>query len=117
MSTDASCAAGPPPACQFSVATIVADRAADGSACRDPGASENAYHLLARLSRAAPAVLPAAASWAERVKRHREKLRISQMVAAEQIGISRAYLAQVERGREPAPALAAKLERWLAGSG
>jgi Helix-turn-helix len=42
---------------------------------------------------------------------------LSQMVAAEQIGISRAYLAQVERGREPAPALATKLERWLAGGG
>jgi DNA-binding XRE family transcriptional regulator len=80
-----------------------------------PDVIKNAYHQLARLSRAAPAALPAAASWAERVKRHREKLRISQMVAAEQIGISRAYLAQVERGREPAPALAAKLERWLGG--
>jgi RNA polymerase sigma factor (sigma-70 family) len=59
------------------------------------------------------AVAPPANGWAARVKRRREQLRISQTVAAAQLGISRAYLAQVECGRAPSPALAAKLCHWL----
>ncbi|HVT58667.1 MAG TPA: helix-turn-helix transcriptional regulator [Thermoanaerobaculia bacterium] len=81
-----------------------------------PEVIKNAYHGLDRLAEQAgpkPAALPAAESWAARVKRHREALRVSQMVAAEQLGVSRAYLAQVERGRPPSPALEAKLKRWF----
>lgn len=77
---------------------------------------KNAYQELDRLkaSPKAATALPAPASgWAERVKKHRQALDVSQMVAAEQLGVSRAYLAQVERGHEPSPALAAKLERWI----
>jgi DNA-binding transcriptional regulator YiaG len=61
----------------------------------------------------APALASPAETWAARVKSHREKLKISQMVAAEQLAVSRAYLAEVERGREPSPALAAKLRNWM----
>ena len=83
-----------------------------------PDVIKEAYHELDRLHqsrKAAAAALPAGEAWAARLKRHREQLGISQMAAAEQIQISRAYLAQVERGREPSPALAAKLRRWLEG--
>ena len=82
-----------------------------------PDVIKTAYQELSQLrDRGKPAALPApAGDWAERVKRHRKALRVSQMVAAEQLGVSRAYLAQVERGRDPSPALAAKLLRWLGG--
>jgi DNA-binding XRE family transcriptional regulator len=83
-----------------------------------PDLIKNAYQELDRLKESPkpPAALsPPASGWAERVKSHRQALDISQMVAAEQLGVSRAYLAQVERGREPSPALAAKLESWIAG--
>jgi DNA-binding XRE family transcriptional regulator len=80
-----------------------------------PDVIKNAYHELTRLreSRKTAALSPPSEGWAARVKNHREALGISQMVAAEQLGVSRAYLAQVERGRVPSPALAAKLTRWL----
>jgi DNA-binding XRE family transcriptional regulator len=81
-----------------------------------PEVIKNAYHGLDRLAEQAaskPAALPAPETWAARVKRHRAALRVSQMVAAEQLGVSRAYLAQIERGRAPSPALEAKLTRWL----
>ena len=83
-----------------------------------PDVIKTAYRGLDRLHRGREtAALPAAESWATRVKSHREeKLQVSQMVAAEQLGISRAYLAQIERGREPSPALAAKLRHWLESS-
>jgi DNA-binding transcriptional regulator YiaG len=83
-----------------------------------PDVIKNAYQELAQLreSRRTPALAPPSESWAARVKNHREKLKISQMVAAEQLAVSRAYLAQVERGREPSPALAAKLRTWMESS-
>ncbi|MDP9122926.1 MAG: helix-turn-helix transcriptional regulator, partial [Acidobacteriota bacterium] len=79
-----------------------------------PDVIKTAYHRLDRLEPAKPKTLPAAEDWASRIKLHREKLEISQMVAAEQIGTSRVYLAQVERGRAPSAALEAKLRSWLA---
>jgi DNA-binding XRE family transcriptional regulator len=83
-----------------------------------PEVIKSTYQELAQLreSRRRPPALPAPESnWAERLKRHRKTLGISQMVAAEQLGVSRAYLAQVERGRVPSGALAAKLQEWLDG--
>lgn len=82
-----------------------------------PDVIKTAYRGLDRINQGRETgALPAAESWAMRVKAHREKLHVSQMVAAEQLGVSRAYLAQVERGREPSPALAAKLRHWLESS-
>ena len=83
-----------------------------------PDVIKTAYRGLDRINqgREPPGLLPQAESWAARVKSHREKLRISQMVAAEQLAVSRAYLAQVERGREPSAALAAKLRNWMESS-
>ncbi|HVT58948.1 MAG TPA: helix-turn-helix transcriptional regulator [Thermoanaerobaculia bacterium] len=63
----------------------------------------------------APKALPPASSWAAVVKQRRAALGLSQLAAAEQLEISRAYLAQVERGRPPSPALAAKFRRWIGG--
>jgi DNA-binding XRE family transcriptional regulator len=83
-----------------------------------PDVIKNAYKELAQLreSRAVRVLSAPASDWAQRVKQHRDKLGVSQMIAAEQLDISRAYLAQVERGREPSPALAAKLRHWLENS-
>jgi DNA-binding XRE family transcriptional regulator len=80
-----------------------------------PEIIKTAYHELARLPelQKSQAALPAGESWAQRIKTRRKALRISQLVAAEQLGVSRAYIAQVENGRVPPPALAAKLNRWL----
>jgi DNA-binding transcriptional regulator YiaG len=44
----------------------------------------------------------------------RAALRVSQVAAAEQIGVGRAYLAQIEMGRAASPSAAAKILRWLA---
>ncbi len=83
-----------------------------------PEVIKTAYHRLDRLDpleQPRTRELPAGDSWAARLKQHREKLGISQMVAAEQIGTSRVYLAQVERGRKPSPSLEDKLRRWIEG--
>jgi hypothetical protein len=78
-----------------------------------PDVIKSAYRTLDQGPRPQPA-LPPAGSWAERVKQRRTELGLSQLAAAEQLGISRAYLAQVERGRQPPAALEQKLRRWLA---
>ena len=84
-----------------------------------PEVIKSAYHELAQLAQQRqarrPALLTTGGDWAERVKAHRKTLRISQMVAAEQLGVSRAYIAQVENGRVPSRALAVKLQSWLDG--
>ena len=53
----------------------------------------------------------------ERVKARRKMLRLSQLQAAEQIGISQALLSQIERGRKPSSATQKKLEAWLSQAG
>lgn len=53
----------------------------------------------------------------ERVKARRKMLRLSQLQAAEQIGISQALLSQIERGRKPSAATQKKLETWLSETG
>ena len=73
------------------------------------------YRLVAVYEESRAKELPPGESWATRLKQHREKLGISQMIAAEQIGTSRVYLAQVERGRKPSPTLEGKLRRWIEG--
>jgi DNA-binding XRE family transcriptional regulator len=82
-----------------------------------PDVIKIAYRGLDRINQGRETTaLPPAETWATRVKSHRDKLQVSQMIAAEQLGVSRAYLAQVERGREPSPALAAKLRNWMESS-
>ena len=53
----------------------------------------------------------------ERVKARRKMLRLSQLQAAEQIGISQVLLSQIERGRKPSSATQKKLEAWLSQAG
>ncbi len=47
------------------------------------------------------------------LKKRRQQLSITQLVAAEQIGISQAYVAQIERGRKPSKRVAERLKSWL----
>ncbi len=66
---------------------------------------------------APPAALPATPpSWSEQLRSERSRRGISQLVAAEEIGLSRVYLAQIERGRAPSAAAAEKIRRWLSTS-
>lgn len=53
--------------------------------------------------------------WGDRLKAQRQTLRISQMETAEQLGISRAYVAQIEAGRKPSRRVQKKLEDWIRG--
>jgi DNA-binding XRE family transcriptional regulator len=50
---------------------------------------------------------------AKRLKQRRLELGITQMVAAEQIGISQGYIAQIERGRKPSEEVARTVLEWL----
>jgi len=53
----------------------------------------------------------------ERIRQHRQKLGLTQLQAAEQLGITQGYLSQLEhrRRRKPSPALLEKIEAWLNG--
>ena len=50
---------------------------------------------------------------AKRLKQRRLELGITQMVAAEQIGISQGYIAQIERGRKPSEEVARTVLKWM----
>jgi DNA-binding XRE family transcriptional regulator len=61
-----------------------------------------------------PAALSAAELLAEQVKSTRKERGLTQMQAAEEIGIDQATLSRIERGRKrPAPDTLTKLKSWL----
>lgn len=73
------------------------------------------YQRLARHEAPPARALPAAPTLGERLKRRRLALGCSQIQAAEQLGISQAYLSFVERGVKTRLSLALqrKLQAWL----
>ncbi len=76
-----------------------------------PDVIKNSYRKLDQIP--SPLVALKGASWAARLKHQRKKLGLSQMVVAEELGISQGYVAQIERGRQPSRKLRKKLELWL----
>lgn len=63
-----------------------------------------------------PAASAAPAPPSERMKTHRQALRLSQAQAAEALGISQMQYSRLERGaRKPTPGLAKRIEAWMAG--
>ena len=73
------------------------------------------YQRLARHEAPPARALPAAPTLGERLKRRRLALDLSQIQAAEQLGISQAYLSLVERVVKTrlSPALQRKIQAWL----
>jgi DNA-binding transcriptional regulator YiaG len=60
--------------------------------------------------------LPAPATLGERLKRRRQALGLSQIQAAEQLGLHQGYFSRLERGHAaPSPAARQRLEHWCAG--
>jgi DNA-binding XRE family transcriptional regulator len=55
-------------------------------------------------------------SLASRIRRHRKALGLSQVAAAEQLGVQQGYFSKLERGQgRPSVELASKIESWLGG--
>ena len=78
-----------------------------------PDVIKDAYRKLEQAP-ARPARLPVGHdSWGGRLKQHRTERQLSQMAAADQLGISQSYVAQLERGREPSRTVRKKLEAWF----
>jgi len=60
--------------------------------------------------------LPAPDGLGERLKRRRQALGVSQIQAAEQLGLHQGYFSRLERGAAtPSPAVSKRLESWCAG--
>ncbi len=79
-----------------------------------PDVIKDAYRKLDQAPVKKPAGLPIAGdSWAGRLKQRRTERGLSQMAAAEELGISQSYVAQLERGRVPSRAVEKKLKNWL----
>jgi hypothetical protein len=80
-----------------------------------PDAIRERYAPLARPSGRGKLRASASGMLGEHIKRRRQALGLSQLQAAEQIGIHRGYLARVERGeRTPSQTVRRRLEQWLA---
>lgn len=89
-----------------------------------PEAIRTAYQSLDQLAAPPPRKKPAKKvkpvpekgiykDLSKRLKARRQELGITQMVAAEQIGISQGYVAQIERGRKPSEKVAKAVVEWL----
>jgi len=75
------------------------------------------YRRLTRHETPARQALPAPASLSERLKRHRQARGLTQLQAAEQLGISHSYLNRLEqgnRGKKPTPAVQRAIDAWIA---
>jgi len=75
------------------------------------------YRRLARHETPVQPVLPAPASLGERLQRHRQALGLTQMQAAEHLGISPSYLNRLEqgrRGKNPTAAIQRAIDTWIA---
>lgn len=79
-----------------------------------PDLIKEAYRNLDQLEHEGSHSLPAASTWGERLRQHRQGLGLTQMQAAEELEISQAYVAQIERGRKPSRNVQQKLEAWFA---
>jgi len=74
------------------------------------------YQHLARHEAPQRRRLPAPDSLGERLKRRRQALGLSQIQAAEQLGLHQGYFSRLERGHgAPSPAVRTRLETWCAG--
>jgi DNA-binding XRE family transcriptional regulator len=74
------------------------------------------YQHLARYEAPVHAALPAPARVGERLKHHRKTIGLTQLQAAEQLGISPSYLNRLEqgnRGKKPSPVVQRTIETWL----
>jgi DNA-binding XRE family transcriptional regulator len=81
-----------------------------------PESIRTTYQHLARHEAPAHAALPAPTSVGERLKHHRKTLGLTQLQAAEQLGISPSYLNRLEqgnRGKKPSSAVQRTIETWL----
>ena len=85
-----------------------------------PESIKEAYRAVERTLEAKPAparTLPAAVptTLGERVRDRRRKLKLSQLQAAEELGVSQPYLSQIEKGtRSPAADVETRILEWLA---
>ena len=82
-----------------------------------PDIIRETYQRLARYETFAKRGLPSPKTLGDQLKARRQELRLSQLQAAEQIGISPSYLNRLEqgnRGRKITAALQHKLDAWLA---
>jgi DNA-binding XRE family transcriptional regulator len=74
------------------------------------------YQRLTRYEAPARPALPVPTSLGERLKRHRKALGLTQLQAAEQLGISPSYLNRLEqgnRGKKPSPGVQRAIDTWL----
>jgi DNA-binding XRE family transcriptional regulator len=75
------------------------------------------YRRLARHETPMQPVLPEPASLGERLQRHRQALGLTQMQAAEHLGLSPSYLNRLEqghRGKKPTAAIQRTIDTWIA---
>lgn len=85
-----------------------------------PDIIRDTYQQLERYEEPQRKLLPPPAVLGERVKQRRKALGLSQLQAAEYIGISPSYFNLLEhgkRGKKPSAAVLKELERWLADNG
>jgi len=81
-----------------------------------PESIRGTYQRLARHEATAQPALPTPASLGERLKRHRKALGLTQLQAAEQLGISPSYLNRLEqgnRGKKLSLAVQRTIDTWL----
>ena len=74
------------------------------------------YQRLTRYEAPARPALPVPTSLGERLKRYRKALGLTQLQAAEQLGISPSYLNRLEqgnRGKKPSPGVQRAINTWL----
>jgi hypothetical protein len=83
-----------------------------------PDVIKDAYRHIDRRDRLGAAREPAITSpWAARIRTRRRVLAVSQVVAAEQLGVSQPYFSELERGvKQPSTKMRRHLEAWLRGS-
>jgi DNA-binding XRE family transcriptional regulator len=74
------------------------------------------YQHLERHETPRRRALPAPGTLGERLKRRRQALQLSQIQAAEQLGLHQGYYSRLERGYvTPSPVVRTRLETWCAG--
>jgi DNA-binding XRE family transcriptional regulator len=83
-----------------------------------PDAIKETYQTIARHETPAPKSLPAIATLGMRLQQRRRELGLSQIQAAEQLGISPSYLNRLERdqrGKKLSATLQYHIEAWMTG--
>jgi len=78
-----------------------------------PDLVKDAYRNLDKY-RPAPRAVTAGEVWAEKLRETRKARKLTQMQAAEEIGITQGQVSNIERGRvSPGPTVRRRLEKWL----